>query len=190
MEWDRGNKWNKTLNKYLGEIGMTFEDMVEMKPHQIRKKINEYDSKIWEEEMRTKTSLGIYKRFKKGIKDERIYDNRRSSDLLFRARSNTLALNIEKRHKGGNTECELCHTGDEDIRHFMLECWALEDKRNHLLMRKYWKQDKEEMIGDMLFDNKEIEKVKEMIDNMWHKRQIELKKIRNQRQNRQNRQTN
>ena len=164
--------------------------MVAMKPHQIRKKINEYDSKIWEEEMRTKTSLGIYKRFKKGIKDERIYDNRRSSDLLFRARSNTLALNIEKRHKGGNTECELCHTGDEDIRHFMLECWVLEDKRNHLLMRKYWKQDKEEMIGDMLFDNKEIEKVKEMIDNMWQKRQIELKKIRNQRQNRQNRQTN
>ena len=99
-------------------------------------------------------------------------------------------MNIEKRHKGGNTECELCHTGDEDIRHFMLECWALEDKRNQLLMRKYWRQDKEEMIGEMLFDNKEIEKVKEMIDNMWHKRQIELKKIRNQRQNRHNRQTN
>ena len=186
MRQDRGNTWNKMLNRYLEEIGISFEEMVAMKPHQIRKKINEYDSKIWEEEMSTKTTLGIYRKFKKGIRDERIYDNRKSSELLFRARSNTLALNIEKRHTGGNTECELCHTGQEDIRHFMLECWTLEDKRNQQLMRKYWRQDKEEMIGEMLFDNKETERVKDMIDKMWHKRQIELKKIKDQRQSRQN----
>ena len=37
-------------------------------------------------------------------------------------------------------------------------------------MTKYWKADKEEMIGDMLFDRKETERVGKMIEEMYRKR--------------------
>ena len=82
--------------------------MVEMSPGQIKRKINNYDSGKWYEDMQTKRSLSIYRKYKKEIKDEKIYDNTISSELLFRVRSNTLALNIDKRHKGESTKCELC----------------------------------------------------------------------------------
>ena len=181
---DRDNTWNKRLNQYLREIGISFEQMVEMSPRRIKKRVDDYDSRKWYEEMTTKTSIGIYRRFKKRIKDERIYDNRRSSELLFRARSNTLALNIENRHRNNNkpTECELCHRGDEDMKHFMLDCWTLEETRDQDLLRKYWRPDKDEMIGEMIFDNTETERVKQMLENMWHKRLVELKKRRQRRQ--------
>ena len=92
MRGDRGNKWNKKLNSYLEQLGISFEQMVEMSPGQIKRKINKYDSGKWYEDMQTKRSLSIYRKFKKEIKDEKIYDNTISSELLFRARSNTSLL--------------------------------------------------------------------------------------------------
>ena len=37
-------------------------------------------------------------------------------------------------------------------------------------MTKYWKADKDEMIGNMLFDRKETEKVGKMLERMYSKR--------------------
>ena len=96
MRRDTGNTWNKKLNAYLSKLEIQFEDIMEMTPKQIKKKINEYDSDKWYADMVEKRSLGIYRRYKKGIKDERIYDNTRASELLFRARNNTLDLNRKK----------------------------------------------------------------------------------------------
>ena len=175
---DRGDRWAKALNRQLEELGVRFEDMVDMSPNQIKRRVKNYDSGKWYEEMTTKTSLGIYRKFKKRVNDDRIYDNRKSSELLFRARSNTLALNVEKRFRNENTECELCHRGEENLQHFLLECLTLEEKRDQYLMRKCWREEKEEMIGELLFDNKEIERVKNMIEKMWQKRTLELKKRR------------
>ena len=55
------------------------------------------------------------------------------------------------------------------MKHFILECSRLEDKRDQQIMIKYWKADKEEMIGDMLFDRKETERVGKMIEEMNRK---------------------
>ena len=179
MRTDRGNKWNKKLNQYLEEIGIEFEQMVEMSVGQIKRKIKNYDSGLWYEDMQRKRSLSIYKKFKKEIKDERIYDNTIGSELLFRARSNTLALNIDKRHRGEETRCELCERGEEDLQHFMLECMTLEENRDQEIMIKHWSPDKEEMIGNIIFDKEEIGKVKKMLVKMWHKRKTEIKKKEN-----------
>ena len=70
MRGDRGNKWNKKLNNYLEQLGISFEQMVEMSPGQIKRKINNYDSEKWYEDMQTKRSLSIYRKHKKEIKDE------------------------------------------------------------------------------------------------------------------------
>ena len=37
-------------------------------------------------------------------------------------------------------------------------------------MRKFWRTDKDEMIGDMLFDRKETEEVGKMLERMYFKR--------------------
>ena len=182
MRRDRGNKWNKKLNHYLELLGINFEQMVEMSVGQIKRKINNYDSGLWYEDMQTKRSLSIYRKYKKEIKDEKIYDNTIPSELLFRARSNTLALNIEKRHRGESTRCELCYRGEEDLQHFMLECRELEEKRDQNLMMKHWSPDKEEMIGNMIFDLEETDKIKAMLMRMWHKRKTEIKNKNIQRQ--------
>ena len=144
--------------------------MVGMKKGQIVRKILKYDSIRWYDDMIRKTSLGIYSRKKREIKDERIYYNNRASELLFRARSNTLDLNTDKRHRGESELCDLCERGTENMKHFILECCRLEDMRDQQIMTKYWKADKDEMIGDMLFDRKETEKVGKMLERMYSKR--------------------
>ena len=178
MREDIGNTWNNKLNQYLTEVGITFEQLIEMNKNQIKRKINEYDSNLWYEDMISKRSLGIYRRFKKGIKDEGIYENRLPSDLLFRARSNTLALNTDNRHRGGDTQCELCNSEEEDMIHFIVRCRALEDKREDYIIQKYWNQDQMEMVGEMIFDNKETEKVQNMLGALWQKRFVLLKRKR------------
>merc|ERR1712240_564026 len=107
---------------------------------------------------------------KREIKDERIYSNDRASKLLFRARSNTIDLNTDKRHRGESELCDLCERGTEDMKHFILECSRLEDKRDQQIKIKYWKTDKNEMILDMLFDRKETERVGKMLERMYNKR--------------------
>ena len=59
----------------------------------------------------------------------------------------------------------------------ILECSVLQDKRDPYLLRKFWRQSKQDMIGELLFSNKkDIERVKSMLENMWRKRFTELKK--------------
>ena len=79
-------------------------------------------------------------------------------------------LNTDKRHRGESELCDLCERGTENMKHFILECCRLEDMRDQQIMTKYWKADKDEMIGDMLFDRKETEKVGKMLERMYSKR--------------------
>ena len=57
-----------------------------------------WDRNIWEDELEMKTSLQIYKQFKNDFGEEEIYDNRPSSTILYKARTNTLQLNNRNRH--------------------------------------------------------------------------------------------
>ena len=59
-----------------------------------------------------KSSLEIYRNYKQEVKQEFFYNNGEASRLLFRARSNTMALNDRLKHdRGGNrrnTGCTIC----------------------------------------------------------------------------------
>ena len=109
---DKKNIWNKKLHEDLGRVDMSFESMTSMSKEEVKKRIRELDSKMWDEDIATKSSLTKYRKYKKEIKEEHIYDNRFESKLLFRARTGTLDLNIERRHKGENTTCDICKEGD------------------------------------------------------------------------------
>ena len=97
--------------------------------------------------MNEKRSLKIYREFKEKIKEERFYGNRESSRYLFEARSNTLPLNIQRRHTGGETKCDLCEDGNEDLIHFLVECKELDHKRNKDIMLKNYNENREKHGG-------------------------------------------
>ena len=154
-----------------------------MSQKDIKQKIKKRDNELWEKDLTEKASLNRYRKYKTKIKQEDIYNNKYESVLLFKARTGTLELNIEKRHKGEDTTCDLCKTGDETDIHFILECNKLNDKRDKKIIEKYKGESKEETIGKMLFSKKGIDKVKNMLSSMWRKRELIRKKINKEKAN-------
>ena len=62
-----------------------------------------------------------------------IYDNRPSSTILYKARTNKLQLNDRNRHTNKEVHCLVCDTDDkEDIYHFMLHCTAYQEQRSQV----------------------------------------------------------
>ena len=119
-----------------------------MKKEELNKHIASWDSEKWKEEVKSKTSLDIYRRWKQKVKEEDVYDNTTASVVLFQARTNTLPLNSRKRFTKESTKCDLCQGENEDLRHFLLECTGLSDirKRNLALQQPYNQYDA--LIGD------------------------------------------
>ena len=149
--------------------------MTNMTKKELKKKIRDHDNKIWNEDLASKSTLTMYRRYKGKIKEEGIYDNRKASELLFKARTGTLNLNLEKRHKKEDTTCDMCKSGEETATHFILECEKLTNKRDKSIMQKYASQGREEALGEILFREEDTEKVKMMLDGLWRRREV-LKK--------------
>ena len=72
-----------------------------MGKEEVKRKVRDYDSKKWKEGLEKKTSVKIYKKYKKEIKEDRIYNNKMSSKILFQARANCMGINNRFRHVEG-----------------------------------------------------------------------------------------
>ena len=72
-----------------------------------------WDLNIWKAELERKTTLQIYKKFKNNFGDEEIYDNRPSSNILNKARTNTLQMNDRNRHTNTEINCMVCDKDDK-----------------------------------------------------------------------------
>ena len=94
-------RWYSTLMEYLEDVGITYDQLIRMDRSEIKVKVRNYDNRMWYENLNQLTDRELYRRFKKSVGRSYGYDNREVSDLLFRARSNTLGLNDFKRHNGG-----------------------------------------------------------------------------------------
>ena len=122
----------------------------------------------------------IYRLFKTDICEEDIYDNRPSSRILNKARTNTLQLNDRNRHINKETHCIVC--GDvnkrEDIYHFLLHCEKYKAERQHLPdLQQPYIADENRIIGILLFDRANIEKKKETLYLMWKRRTSLMKTL-------------
>ncbi len=134
---------------------MTGEDIRNNTNEEIREKMKECDLNEWGREMGERVSLKIYREWRTEIgKQESIYDNRQSSMLLFKCRTNTLNLNYRKRFKEESTGCKLCGYERKDLRHFLLWCpsYVLPRKKNEALHQPY-EANEENIIGKLLFGN-------------------------------------
>ena len=99
------------------------------------------------------------------------YDNRFESDLLFKARSNDLDLNVFKRHTGGAIVCDLCGAVREDLEHFLFNCQKLEGVRDRTLIDRIAKTgDSVDRIGNLLFCKTYVEEIKMQLGRLWRER--------------------
>ena len=165
--------WNKNLREYMKEIDMRDEDWRSMSKEDIKQKVRDYDNKRWKESLETKTTLEVYKKYKKKICEEICYDNTRDSELLFRARANVLGLEDLRRHSTENLDCKICDIKEkEDLGHFLFRCSKLEKVRDRELFTQGTEVDR---IGRLLFEEKNLERVKRMLGKMWKAREYHKK---------------
>ena len=179
IETEQETKWIKTTRKYMNVTNINFNDIRLNSKEYLKQFMIKWDRNIWEDELEMKTSLQIYKKIKNDFGEEEIYDNRPSSTILYKARSNTLQLNDRNRHTNKEIHCLVCDTDDkEDIYHFMLHCTAYKEQRSQSihLQQPYLESD-QNTVGQFLFDKENIEEKKELLFTIWKIRQHEMKRI-------------
>ena len=124
---------------------------------------------MWEENMEEKETLKWYRRGKKKIGYDMCYRNTYSSKLLARARINTLQVEefIHRRNRNHSKICRLCGRDEEDLKHFLLNWPRLGSKRNRRIMEKWYNVDKDKQLINILFNQKDYDKVRKMVGAMW-----------------------
>ena len=159
------------------QIGIWFHEVLELSKPQIKEMMRHWDSRKWKMDLEEKETARIYRRFKENMGEEKCYDNRPASELLFKARANNLTLNSKRWSGRVDARCDLCGDEREDLVHFLIDCSKLENKRDRSIMEKCQDADKENMAGKILFDKDEIDKVKDMLEAMWKSRKRQIKQI-------------
>ena len=171
---DKKNSWKKKTDEYMKIARLNLRDLEKMSKRKIKKKIYELDTRWWREELETKTTLEIYRECKQETKEEIIYNNGEASRLLFRARSNTMALNDRFRHDKGenkrNTGCPICGAEYENLEHFVLRCPKLDSEREGELIRNMRGEGDKDILCNLLFRGGRLGEVGVMIQKMWRVR--------------------
>ena len=134
---NKKNKWITGLLEFRELIGLRGEAENYL---DISRKVKEWDTRMWKQEMEEKVSLKLYREMRQSIGgQDKIYDNREATTILFRCRTNNMDLGDRKRFVNTTTECIMCGDPLEDLKHFILYCPAydLERKRHPTLQRPY-----------------------------------------------------
>ncbi len=115
----------------------------------IRKKMIEVDARGWMTEMSDKSSVKIYRKWRRAIGgQEEIYNNDQASVILFKSRTNNLRLNDRKRFWDGSTIWDLCGSEREDLKHFMLWCPAnTQERRKSERLQQPYPEEEDNVIG-------------------------------------------
>ena len=134
--------------------------------------IREYDTRIWEETIASKSTLKYYREGKTKIGYDYCYRNNIDSMFLARARLNSLGLEEAKGRgiRGYNKRCKLCGLEEEDLLHFLMICPNLEKTRKrHKIIDNNIRDPKNRML-ELLFTQNEHQKVGSLIRHLWNKR--------------------
>ena len=103
--------------------------------------------------------------------EEKLYDNKPASVIMYKARTNNLNLNDRNRHKNGDTKCVMCDCEVENLNHFILRCEGYwEERAKEPLFQQPYIEDEEHLIGQLLFQENKRDKVKEILYKFWRKK--------------------
>ena len=181
-------RWFKLTNSYREELKMTWKELFTISKEALKKKIRVYDTDLWKLDLASKSTLKYYAVGKTEIGYEHCYRNNMNSTFLARARTNSLKLEEAqgRGNKHHNRMCKLCGQRDEDLVHFIVECKALETKRDYDLLDWSTEVPEERMIK-FLFRQQDFQGAGRMVKELWFKRKEILKnreKMELERQNR------
>ena len=163
------------MNSYLEELGMTWDLLYILTKGEIKTITRNYDTQLWEKELRDRKILKYYKEGKGKLGYEFCYRNNVDSMFYARARLNALSLE-EARGRGKvfyDKTCKLCGQEEEDLLHFMIKCPYLEKRRNFEIIDESVVEPKERMIK-CLFKQNEHQKTGKMIKEMWGTRRNKM----------------
>ena len=146
-------------------MGISWPEFRGMEKKELKKRIREYDTQLWMEEMLHKPSLKWYRIGKKNIGYEMCYRNTINSTYLAKARTNSLQLeeHIGRGVINYDKTCKLCETEEEDLEHFLIRCPELHTKRDPEIMSMTTDMTSEQKTNHILFENKQYSKVARMI---------------------------
>ena len=117
--------------RIIRELDVFREGIRSQTKESIKNKIKEIDSRKWREDLDEKSSVTIYKEWRKeNGGQEEVYTNDPASEILFKCRSNTLRLNYINIFINKSTECFMCGAECEDLEHFLLWCPAYREERH------------------------------------------------------------
>ena len=149
----------------------------------IKEMVKHWDTDIWKKEMEEKTTLRIYRKYKGNINEIPWYDNTSKTNLIIKARTDTLKLNWREKYKGKETTC-ICGYENETLEHFILECNLYNEiRKKYLITQRPCNDNKEDILANILIFQKinkeEIKERKNLIHEIWKER----KRIREAQEN-------
>ena len=151
---------------------------------ELKRRVRENDNRLWRNEVEKKPTLRIYAKGKSKIGYDKCYRNNANSTYYARARINSLRLDdvIGRGNRWYDRTCKLCRKGREDLTHFLIECEAMEGKRNYNLIDRSIR-DPEQRLINLLYEVKDHQGVGAMIKSLWFRRMkmIENKKSMEER---------
>ena len=68
MKMTRQYAWIKDVNQYLKEKNLTHREIKIMKKEEIKKTVNDWDTKKWRNDMENNSSIDIYRKWKIDLK--------------------------------------------------------------------------------------------------------------------------
>ena len=111
-----------------------------------------WDENLWGDDLEEKDK---FENVQNVGKCRRNGDNRHSSVIWFKARSNALQLADMKKFVLGRTECVLCGVKVEEAEHFLLQCPGLEELMRTSIHMQKPRVEKVEVTSTVLFENPE-----------------------------------
>merc|ERR1711942_339734 len=170
-------KWYTMVNSFREELDIKWVDLYKMSKEELKKKINDYDTMIWEYNLVNKSTLVYYREGKTKIGYESCYRNNTNSLFLARARINSLKLE-EAKGRGNNFHnkiCKLCGLEEENLAHFIIVCPKIEHKRNYHLLDNNIKDPKQKLVK-FLYDRGKYQEKGAMMKHLWYERKNLLKR--------------
>jgi len=170
---EKRHSWIRECDKYRTRLNIDHDRTVTIKPNEyIDKKCKMFDDRRWKEDVESKSSLVMYRNWKKEIKEEKCYNGSYASRLWLEARSNTLKLGDRKRFTGEETKCSLCGYEEENLKHFLLECPKLSVIRSEIKeLQQPYEECLENVIARFLFDDCNVEMKMASLQKLYKKRE-------------------
>jgi len=166
---NKKHSWIRETKKYgeKVEIGKDRRCNEKMIDH-IDRKCREYDTSEWRKEVETKTSLYIYKEWKRNVGEVAYCEGNYESRLWLEARTNTLTLRDRKRFVGESVECIICGYEREDLMHFILDCPSLMEERQKIVeLQRPHEEDARRIVGRFLFEEHDVERKMKGLKKMY-----------------------